>query len=58
MGSRGVVLMPLEAYKISGQLTIALDETFMDRTMHYGTATGQDWAATSARAAKPGANTN
>ena len=30
MGSRGVVLMPLEAYKISGQLTIALDETFMD----------------------------
>lgn len=50
--------MPLEAYKISGQLTIALDETFMDRTMHYGTATGQDWAATSARAARPGANTN
>ena len=53
-----MVLMPLEAYKISGQLTIALDEISVDRTMYYGTVTGQDWAATSARAAKPGANTN
>ena len=31
----------LEAYESSGQLTIALDEISVDRTMYYGTVTGQ-----------------
>lgn len=31
----------LEAYESSGQLTISLDEISVDRTMYYGTVTGQ-----------------